>query len=228
MSTVPRDVPQNIEFYELRVGTGKPWTDSTTEIGLEAGDVTNLNTKIVAARAAYTAALALRNQAKAATFTLKQAIEEMTRAGSDCIKKIKGAASQDPSIYAIAEIPAPATPSPVGAPGKPSNFKVTLSETGELILGWTNTNPRGGGGTVYQVSRKLPGGDFVIIGSTGQKKFTDSTLPANAGPVTYRVVGQRSTVQGEAAQFTVSFGVGSGGEMTATIAAAGAAPKLAA
>jgi hypothetical protein len=94
-------------------------------------------------------------------------------------------------------------------------------------------NPRGGG-TVYQIERRVGGGGgeggaFTFLGSTGKRSWTDETLPANSGPVTYRVTAVRSTARGVSNQFTEDFGVSSSGEMTATVAPdQGGPPRLAA
>jgi hypothetical protein len=66
------------------------------------------------------------------------------------------------------------------------------------------------------------------VGATGTKSFIDATVPAGVAAVTYQVVACRSTSIGVAAQFTVNFGVGGGGEMMASVVGAGGAPKLAA
>jgi hypothetical protein len=93
---------------------------------------------------------------------------------------------------------------------------------------WKCANPAGSQGTFYQVSRRTGTGGagvFVPVGGTGNKSFVDATVPAGVANVTYQVVAVRSTAMDLAAQFTVNFGVGGGGE---AVASAGGAPKLAA
>lgn len=93
----------------------------------------------------------------------------------------------------------------LGAPGTPSDIKVTLSATGALTLTWKCTNP--GPGTIYEIHRSVAGGAKTYLGSTGQKKFTDDTLPASSR-VTYTIQAVRSRAKGEWASFNVNFGVG--------------------
>lgn len=223
MSTVPSKLVEKIEFYENH---NAPWTANATAIGTTTTEVGALLTKTTAARTAYNAQQTAQNAAKAATVTLHTAVDAMDTAGTDIIQKVKAKAATDGnSVYALAELPPPAVPGPVPAPGTPSNFVVTIQEDGSLILTWKCPNPAGGTGTIYQVARQIGGaGDFVILGATGSRKFIDDTLPSNSAPITYRVTAVRSTVAGAPAQFTVSFGT-SGGTMTASIVNA---PRMAA
>jgi hypothetical protein len=225
---LPKAAIDRVTFFENHTAD---WAANAVAIGTTTTAVTALTTKTTAARAAYNAQQLAQAQAKAATQTFKDAVAAMTTAGSDIIKQVKAKAATDGnSIYALALLPVPALPSPVPAPGTPSNFAVELRGDGSLVLSWKCANPAGSQGTIYQVSRRLGGsGDFSVIGASGKKEFTDETLPAGSGsaPVTYQIVAIRSTVAGAPAQFTVNFGVaaGGGGEMTASVESA---PKLAA
>ena len=107
-----------------------------------------------------------------------------------------------------------------------------LHDRGHTLLPST----AGAGGTMYQVSRRAGGsGPFAQIGGTGVRSFVDDTVPAGTAAVTYQIRAVRSTTAGVAAQFVVNFGVGGGGEMTASVVTSsggsggpGGAPKLAA
>jgi hypothetical protein len=143
----------------------------------------------------------------------------MATAGANIIKQIRAkAATAGDSVYALAQIPAPATPTPRPAPGTPSNFTVDLNGNGALHLAWKCGNPAGSSGTLYQVWRKTAAdADFVYLGGSGTRDFIDDTLPAGSMQVTYQIQGVRSTAVGPWAQFNVNFGVSSGGTITATI-----------
>jgi hypothetical protein len=228
MSVVPKEVVAKIQFFEDHES---PWTTNATAIGLTAGEVTALSTKTAAARAAYDAQQAAKNAAKDATLTLRLAVTAMADAGSDAIKKIRAKAATDGSgVYALASIPAPATPSPVPPPGTPTDFNVTLNPDGSLKLRWKCANPSGSQGTMYQVSRRIgASGPFVAVGGSGTRSFDDVTVPAGTASVTYQVQAVRSTAVGVAAQFIVNFGISGGGEMTAMVVQGGqSGPKLAA
>lgn len=225
MSLVPDTNEGKILFYQSK---NTPWAANSVAIGTTAGAVTALATKVTTAQTKLAAQVAAQEAAKNATAELKAAIREMTGAGSDIIRQIraKGAIDGD-SVYFLAQIPAPAAPSPVGPPGTPTDFKVELNPDGSLQLKWKCSNPAGAGGTIYQLTRRTGStGPFVTIGGSGTKSFIDATVPAGVASVTYKITAQRSTASGTAALFTVNFGTVAGsGEMTASVASA---PKLAA
>ena len=225
MSVVPANRVDKIEFYENHVG---PWAANAVAIGTTAGDVTNVQAKTEAARTAYEEHQAAQTAAKAKTLAFYNAVEAMADAGSDVIKQIRAkAATAGDNVYVLAQIPAPATPSPVGAPGTPSGFKVELFQDGSLGLTWKCANPAGSNGTMYQVFRRVgAAGEFTYLGGSGEKKFTDATVPAGASQVTYQVQAVRSTAVGQWAQFNVNFGTTSAGAATATVGEA--TPKIAA
>src|SRR5829696_8790374 len=134
-----------------------------------------MNTKATTAQTKLAAAIAAREQSKNATAELDAAIADLANAGGDLIKQIRAKAAVDgDNVYLLAQIPAPATPTPKGAPGTPLNFKVTLDQDGVITLDWKCANPAGATGTVYQVSRKLGGpdaaGDYAVVGTSGGKR----------------------------------------------------------
>ena len=225
MPVVPSKKSQKLDFYEQHQVI---WAAVSAAIGLATGDATTLGTKCVAGRTAYTDHLAAQAAAKAATATWLATMRDLSTFGAGLVKKI-GAYAQTgggEAVYALAQLPAPPTPSPVGPPGTPTGFKVELNQDGSLKLSFKCANPRGSTSTIYQISRRTnPGGEFEFIGSSGPRYFVDAKLPAGTTSVTYQVVAVRSTAMGSPAQFNVNFGVGGGGEKTATV---GPAPKLAA
>jgi hypothetical protein len=120
-----------------------------------------------------------------------------------------------------------ATPSPMPDPGTPEALEVTLDGAGGLILKWKCANPTGSQGTMYQIYRRVTAsGEFTYLGGSGEKKFTDSTVPAGSSQVTYKIQAVRSTAVGLWAQFNVLFGVSGSGEMIASVAQT--SPRIAA
>ncbi len=140
---------------------------------------------------------------------------------ADLLKQVYAkAATAGDSVYSLASIPIPATPSPVGPPGQPSDFATELDGDGSLIITWKCVNPAGG--TMYQVFRQIGGeGDFDYIGGSGEKKYVDTTIPAGATQLTYKVQAQRTTGAGMWATFNVYFGTNAGGTMTASVVETG-------
>jgi hypothetical protein len=224
MSVVPTKPIDRIQFYEDH---SAPFTTNATAIGVTTTEVTDLDTKTDAARAAYTAQQVAQQAAKNATVALHNAVDAMSTAGAALLKKIRAKAEQtaNPNVYTLAEIPPPPTPSPVGAPGEPTNFAVLLQNNGALTLTWKCANPAGASGTTYQVWRRLAAtGDLAFIGVTGEKKFVDATIPAGTTQATYQIQAFRSTIAGPWAQFNVNFTTEIGGAVVTAVTA----PKMAA
>jgi hypothetical protein len=223
MGVVPDKQVERIAYFENHIA---PWTSAAVAIGTSVAAVTDLDTKTTAARAKLTAAQVARDAAKNATQELKDAVAAMETAGAGIIKQVRAKAemSGDPAVYTLAMIPPPATPTPVGAPGLPYRFGASLKPSGALELTWKCNNPAGCHNVIYQVYRKVEAtGEYTYIGGSGQRKFTDATLPSGLSSVMYQIQGCRSTAVGDVAQFVVNFGTtGSGGTTVASVATAGA------
>ncbi|HMN41925.1 MAG TPA: hypothetical protein PKE29_13860 [Phycisphaerales bacterium] len=227
MPIVPTTYLGKIEFYEAHIPV---WTAAPAAIGLVAADCTLLDARIKAAREAYTLQQAALDAAKSATEKMHLAVKAMHALGSADIAKIKAFAdaTNNPGVYPAANLPAPATPTPVGPPGTPSDFIVTLMQSGAVNLRWKCANPTGGGGTNYKIQRRVGGGGFALMGITGVRTFTDETIPAGASGVVYQITAFRSTTSGMPAQFNVNFGVGGDGTVFATVTEVTTPMKMAA
>jgi hypothetical protein len=228
MGVVPDTRLGKIEFYESHALAGGPWAANAAAIGLTPAAVTTLGTLTAQARAAFNAAEAARQAAKAATQNFYDKVRAMHSgpgAGADMIEAIKNYAQtkNDPNVYTLAQIPPPATPGVTPPPGTPFDFTVGLLQNGALELKWKCNNPSGTQGTIYEVKRQLPGGTMQFIGASGVKSFTDDTLPGGGGasPATYQVTAVRSTSRGNPAQFTVNFGIGGPGLTIASVVEGG-------
>lgn len=216
MSVLPSKAVDRIAFCEEHVPV---WSSAATSIGTTAAAVTDLEAKTVAARDALLAQGEKQEASRAATNDLHLALQAMVDAAADILKQIKAkAAVSGEGIYSLAQIPAPALPSPRPAPGKPTDLRATLDDSGLLNLKWKCANPSGTSGTIYQVWRRIgPSGDFTYIGGTGTRSFVDATLPAGAAQVTYQIQAVRSTAAGPWAQFNVNFGIGAAGQAIASV-----------
>ena len=227
MGVVPTKSIQKVQFYEDH---NAPFTTNAVAIGVTTIEVTDLGTKTSAARAAYDAQQVARQAAKAATEAFENAVDAMGVAGAALLKKIRAKAEQtgNPTVYTLAQIPAPPTPSARPAPGKPTDLTVELDGNGALVLKFKCKNPAGTSGTMYQVYRSVGGGEFQYLGGAGERKFVDATVPAGATKLTYQIQAVRSTAVGMWATFVVNFGTNVGGGATASVVTAPASPKLAA
>lgn len=213
MRLVPEDTVGCIQFYQTH---HTPWSANAQAIGTSSAQVTALAAKTAAARDAYAEQYAAYQAARNATQKLRHALAAMSEAGAGIIKQIRARAATDgDNVYALASLPAPATPSRIGAPGTPTDFKATLRADGALKLTWKCPNPANAQGTMYQIERRVGDGPLVPVGLAGKRAFLDSTLPAGAASITYQIRAMRSTAVGTAAQFTVLLGVR--GAISATI-----------
>jgi hypothetical protein len=218
MSVIPRKLLEKIQWAESHV---EPFNTNAVAIGTTVVEAAAFQDKTEAARAALTAADAARNASKDASLTLKNAIAAMDIAAQGIVEqvRVKAKTTNNTGVYALASIPAPALPSPVAPPGTPSHLAVVLNGDGTLILTWRCENPSGASGTMYQVFRSNSGsdGDYIYLGGTGEKRFTDETVPAGATSLTYKIQAVRSTAAGMWATFNVFFGANSSGQMTASV-----------
>ncbi len=200
------------------------WNDAPTTIGLTTTQTGLFKTKTEAARAAYNAAQDAKQAYRAAVTAQNSALSDATSNGQDLIRVIKGFAelTSDPnSVYALAQIPPPATPVPAQAPGKPSNFNITLQPDGSISLTWDATDSSASSGAFFNIMRKLPGqAAFTQLGGTSgstsesrRMTFTDTSIPTSAAGAgaQYIVTGQRGTRIGEPSDaITVQFGTDGG------------------
>lgn len=244
MAVIPSDRTQQILFCEQHLA---PWNTNAAAIGLVAADVTNLSTKTTAARAAFNAALAARQAAKAATEAYYNAAGIMTDKAREMVKAIKlqADAKNDPNVYVLAQIPAPTPPVPGSSapPGKPEELRAILNPDGSVTLNWKSVNAASSTGASFTVARRFlptptnPTPAFVVIGSAAGSgaselggprtiAFTDTTIPIGSPGMTYLVTPKRGGKAGESSEaFTVTFG---GGGMSFTVSAAPANFTLAA
>jgi hypothetical protein len=217
MSLYPNTKPGKIGYFNSKVA---PWTTNATAIGTTSAAVTALQTKITTAQDKLDAQIAAEQAAKAATAAADNAVAVMVAAAMEIVKDIRAtaASSADPAnVYDLAQIPAPATPTPVSTLGQPSNFTVELDASGALNLKWKCANPRATG-TVYQIWRRVDAnGAFEYLGGAGSKSYTDATVPAGSSQVTYQIQAVRSTAAGPWAQFNVNFGTGSASGTVASV-----------
>src|SRR4051812_19043982 len=130
MRLVPEDNLGRISFYRSRAAT---WVERAAEIGISVETAEALQAEADAAWAEYQAASRARAVAEAATSRMNHAIERMANSGAAAISQIRGTARLNGvQVYVRALIDAPAKGSPVAAPGKPDEFKVSLGGLGEL------------------------------------------------------------------------------------------------
>jgi hypothetical protein len=217
MSVLPQNQNDAIIFCEAH---NPVWSAAPTTIGLTAAQCTALTTATTTARKNFNDSQSAREASKAATTTLHKGVGIMRDQAAALIAQIKAFAelqTNPAAVYAAAQIPPPAAPTVLPAPGKPTNFEVVLNSDGSVTLSWESTDASASSGAFFAVSRKLPGqGGFVGVGgasgSTSENRrpfFTDATVPATAASqgAQYIVQGFRGTRMGDASDaITVQFG----------------------
>lgn len=205
MGIVPENTSPRIAWYRAHLA---PWMEHAAELGLPPEQVTLLEEKVAAASAKLARQFAAQQAAKTATASLRAAMADLSELGSSMIQTIRArAANEGDQIYFKAVVPKPADPSPIPAPGTPTNFTLRLGQIGDLEIKWKCKHPKGSEGTMYEIKRQLGNGPVSIIAIVGKKKFYDDTIPAGTASVTYRITAFRSTRRGECGIFPVFLGV---------------------
>lgn len=204
------------------------------EIGIAKDQAEIFRVAVQAAGAALLAQEQARQAALAATLETERAFATLSACAGGAVKSIRAFAGTSPDemkVYAIAQVPSPANPSPVPPPVMPSGLSARLdAASGSITLRWKATNPTNARGTTYIIRRRLAGESmFSFIGVSGKKTFVDDTLrlgekvregihapaggihaPAGgiASPaVQYTVQGQRADLSGPVSPIlTVNFG----------------------
>ncbi len=197
-----------------------------TAFGLTAPQATAYASLNATYAAAYMAALDPETRTKGQVAAKNSARDFLRISASNLAKIIDGTPTVTPQQKIDLGLNVRKIPEPVGPPGTPTSFKVELLADGSVKFKFKCANPAGATGTQYQVWRRVGlAGEFTFLGGTGPKEFTDASIPAGTSQVTYQLQATRSTAIGPWAQFNVNFGVGSAGEMTASVSES---PKLAA
>jgi hypothetical protein len=213
MRVVPKQNVPAVSFFESHLNA---WALDPAGIGLTPDRVAHLADLTAAARAAYIAQQRARIAARSATNTFEEAMNDLRAAGSACLAAVRAHAADDGTdavaVYARAQIPPPADPAPIPAPGRPEITAQLHGNGGALRLTWRCKNPPGSAGTLYEIRRTLtpdPHGGAAgggILAVVGAKRFLDYTLPPGTHQVTYSVTALRSTRRGLPGTHTVKFG----------------------
>ena len=208
MSVLPQSDIAMIEWFEQRLAD---WGSDPAAIGLTGDQIITLSAQIAAARSSYNTAQQSRNTSKSATVVFHDNSSTLRSFGGDLIKTIKAFAetTDDQNVYAEADVPPPAPPTPRGAPGMPTNITTALTNLGAIEIAWKAENASASSGAFFVLQRKLDDEtQWTNIGQTGGKSFSDATVPLGTTRATYTIIPRRGELVGPAsAQFAVQFGV---------------------
>jgi hypothetical protein len=138
--------------------------------------------------------VAAPNAAKAATQDWSSASNAMYNNAAVLILAIRSFAdgSDDPlTVYAKAEIPPPAAPSPAGPPTDCTDLSAELTNSGNVELKWKGTLAKG---QFFSVWRKLAGETtWSQMGSIAAKAFLDTQVPEAITGAQYQVKAHRGS-----------------------------------
>jgi hypothetical protein len=212
---VPRDT---LAFFEFCQSHGPVWQTNAASIGVSPSAAAALVAATTAARNAYNAQQAAKEDYRTKTLAADAQETLLRSLVGDAITSIRAYAKnqKDPlSVYNLAQIPPPAVPGPQPAPGSPQNFNVSLETTGAITLKWKmNPTERGSGTLLYTVERRIVtntgGTGFTQVGAVTKRTFTDSGIPVGSSVVEYRVTATRADRSSEPAYYTVQFGTAGG------------------
>src|SRR5688500_13460194 len=115
MGLLPENHAARIAFFQSRLDL---WNTNSVAMGSNAPSVADVATAVTAASDALSAMQTAHNAAKTATQTLFQAMDGLTNKGNVVIEQVrtKSRTSGD-SVYNLADLPVPATPTPKAPPG---------------------------------------------------------------------------------------------------------------
>jgi hypothetical protein len=225
MPVLPSNRVDQIQFCENHYPA---WEGSPASIGLLPGTVAAFKALTTAARESYNESQAARDASKAATGTFYSKTGLMRDDAADLIRQIKAYAESRPTeaerdaVYAKAQIERAAPPTPMTAPGKPTDININLEPSGAVTITWSAENASAGTGGFFNITRKLPGQNtFGLVGgspgTTTEARtmtFTDYSIPTSAAGqgAQYIIQGRRGQLMGEASDpFVVQFGVDGAG-----------------
>jgi hypothetical protein len=177
MSLVPSKATEKVAFFESRESD---WSSNAVAIGTTAGAVTSLTTKVTTAKAKLLGVVTAKANLKTAVAEAQSAVRDMGQAGADIIRQIRTKAAIDgDGVYVLADIPAPATPSPVAPAGHADRLQGRAQRRRVAQAVVEVPEPFGVVGTTYQIARKTGAvGAFVPLTTVGTRSFTDTTVPA--------------------------------------------------
>lgn len=216
MGVLPTTRSGQLEWFEARING---WILRAPEIGITTAQANSLKALVMAARTASTAADTARAAAKAATETFYNAVTAMRTPGRAYIATIKAfaEATENPNVYALAQIDPPAPPTPVPAPDMPTDFTGSVSPTGVVTLTWSATRSGVSSGVFFIVARQREGEpNFTVISGTPILTFIDPEPKVCDGTVMYQVRARRGDLF-SAWTTPLSFSLNSGPMATQTI-----------
>jgi hypothetical protein len=201
------------------------WVANALLVGLSAEMVSSFKAELEAVNAQRADTMQKRNASRAATSKLNDLAEATRATGASLIATIKAyaAATGDPDVFDLSQVPPPKPAAPLPPPVAPTNVTCALQPSGAIRIDWDGTVAHG---VTYMVFRRTdPGTGFgpqTLVGSIGARTLVDSGLTGCVQTVGYQVRAVRGTQFSEfSTEATIRFspaGEGAGGSAAAEAA----------
>ena len=197
-SIVPTSRGEMIQWFEDRVPA---WNAVPAVVGLTAAQITAITSRLTSARAAFDEFRANYEVARASTTNYYGMTDDLRQYGQELVHIIRafGVATDNPNVFATAMVPPPAVPQSQGTPATPLEFSGFIDNNGEVQLSWASPTGGFGSNVFFTVQRRFVDKDGVVgswqnLGSTGDRKLTDSAVPTGNTAVAYRVCATRNAL----------------------------------
>lgn len=215
MGTIPRKTSELLAFCEERAPI---WALSSAAIGIPSDLATQFTSVTTAASASVAAQVTAVSSAQAATATAQADVAALRETLGEALKVIRAFAEtvENPTVvFTTAKIPPTKPRSPIGPPGTPKDYTMSVDLAGRLHLTWKCQNPPGSMGVLYMIERRLnQAGAWALLGAVAEREYLDGTIPSGTGTVEYRITGHRAGTVGLPGTFTAKFGTTDGGGLT--------------
>lgn len=172
------------------------WGANQAAIGLASAAVIDLATNLANERSAWTTIEGVRADSKTKTQSFNLNMKAVRTQASDMIATIKAyaaASGNATTVYDLAGLTQADPRQPATPPETPLITSSVLDGLGNVTIEWTGRGPTG---TVYNVSRLLPGGtSFVFLGQGDgrNKTFKDTSVPSGTPTAEYSVTAVRGS-----------------------------------
>lgn len=169
------------------------WEESPGAFGVPEAKIDELRAALDRARADFNAANAARLASQQATVAQNESLRAMRTLGSGIVNSMKAfiEQSEDSSLWGASGLEPVAPRGSLPPPNAPTRLSTRLGSEGHVTVVWKGRQPKGVDGVVYFIKRSLNGGPYTLLASTGDKSFTDGTVPAGTHNVAYIVTAKR-------------------------------------
>ncbi len=193
---IPIPKEQMVAFFNAHL---KAWGDHTLAIGLSVPQLAAITAALNAAQADLDTVAEARLASKSATGTFYVSAATLRALGQQAIDRIRlqAESTNNPNVYALAQIPAPQPPGPTPAPEVPTEVFADPNADGTVTVKWKGTTANG---QFFSVWRRVgEGGTWTHLSSIAGRgrSFIDTSVPnpftTQGASLFYMVLAQRGT-----------------------------------